>query len=114
MRAIIPFITTVLLVGILAPVVGLVLFGVLTGTPQLGASRDLSGVPFLFYAARFSLPIALPAAIAAAVLATAFSYSFGRRQPFWLWTMTFALLGVMLGLGCVSPMVIACIRQNAV
>ena len=47
MRAVIPFIVTVLLVSVLAPVIGLLLFRVLTGTPLSAGSRDLAGVPFL-------------------------------------------------------------------
>lgn len=87
MRAVIPCIITVLLVSVLAPVVGLYLFGATTGTPQLAGSRDLAGVPFLFYAARFALPVALPAGVLAAILATLFSYSFGRQTG-------------VLGVGC--------------
>jgi hypothetical protein len=105
MRAVIPFIVTILLVNVLAPVVGLLLFGLLTGTPQLAASRDLAGVPFLFYAARFALPVAMPAAVAVAILATVFSYSFGRKQAFWIWVVTVA---------CASPMIVACVREQAV
>jgi hypothetical protein len=114
MRAVIPFIVTVLLVSVLAPVLGLLLFGVLTGTPLSAGSRDLAGVPFLFYAARFALPVALHAAIVVAILATAFSYGFGRQQAFWVWAVTFAVLGLMLGAVCASPMILACIREDAV
>jgi hypothetical protein len=114
MRAVIPFIVTVLLVSVLPPVVGLLVFGVLTGTPQLAAGRDLAGVPFLFYAARFVLPVALPAAFVVAILATVFSYSFGRQQAFWVWAITFAVLGLILGAACASPMVVACVREQAV
>jgi len=113
MRAVIPFVITVLLVGLLDPVVGLMLYAVLTGTPLTPTNRDLAGVPFFFYAARFSLAIALPSAFAIAVLATAFSYGFGRRQAFWVWLATFVVLGLILGLACASPMVLACIRDNA-
>ena len=113
MRAVVPFIVTVLLVSVLAPVVGLLLFGVLTGTPQLAGGRDLAGVPFLFYAARFSLPVALPAAVVIAILATVFSYSFGRQQAFWVWVVTFAVLGLVLGVACASPMVVACVGEQA-
>lgn len=113
MRAVIPFIVTILLVSVLAPVVGLLLFSVLTGTPLSAGSRDLAGVPFLFYAARFALPIALPASIVIALLATAFSYGFGRHRAFWIWAVTFAVLGLVLGVVCASPMVLACIREDA-
>ena len=114
MRAVIPFIATVLLVSVLAPLLGLLLFGFLTGTPQIAASRDLAGVPFLFYAASVALPVALPAAVAVAVLATVFSYSFGRQQAFWVWVITFALLGLVLGVACALPMVVACVREQAI
>src|SRR5262245_13788994 len=97
MRAVIPFIVTVLLVSVLAPVVGLLLFGVLTGTPLSAGSRDLAGVPFLFYAARLALPVALPAAVVVAILATVFSYKFGRQQAYWVWAITFCVLGLVLG-----------------
>lgn len=113
-RAVIPFIFTVLLVSVLAPVVGLFLFGATTGTPQLVASRDLAGVPFLFYAARFALPVALSAGVVAAILATLFSYSFGRQQTFWLWAAAFSAIGMVLGVVCASPMVLACVQEGAV
>src|SRR5436309_4530652 len=114
MRAVIPFIVTVLVVTVLAPVVGLVLFGLLTGTPQLAASRDLAGVPFLLYAARFALPVALPAAVVVAILATVFSYAFGRHRTFWVWAVTFAVFGLVLGVACASPIVVACVREQAI
>jgi len=113
MRAVIPFTVTVLLISVLAPVVGLLLFSVLTGTLLSAGSRDLAGVPFLFYAARFARPVALPASVVVALLATAFSYGFGRQQAFWIWVVTFAVLGLVLGVVCASPMVLACIREDA-
>jgi hypothetical protein len=114
MRAVIPFILTVLLVSLLVPVVGLLLFRVLTGTPALAGGRDLAGVPFLFYAARFALPVALPSAVVAAALATVFSCCFGRQQSFWIWVAAFALIGLTLGAACASPMILACARQREI
>ena len=114
MRAVIPFIVTVLLVSVLAPVVGLLLFGMLTGTPLSAGSRDLAGVPFLFYAARFALPVALPSAVIVAILATVFSYSFGRQRAYWVWAAVFAVLGLVLGVACASPMVVACVQEQEI
>jgi hypothetical protein len=70
MRAVIPFIVTVLLMCLLAPLLGTLFLGLLTGTPQLVISRDLAGVPVLLYAALAALPVALPAVLIVAVSAT--------------------------------------------
>jgi hypothetical protein len=107
MRAVIPFVTTVVVVCLLAPLLGTGLFGILTGTPQLVVSRDLAGVPMLFYAALVSLSFALPAAVVAAVAATIFSYAVGQRQPFWVWLATFSAFGLFLGVACASPLILA-------
>ncbi len=112
MRAILPFIVTMLSVCIIAPVVGTALFGALTGTPHLVISRDLAGVPFLFYGFRYSLPIVLLAAFGASVAATVFAYIFGRRKPYSIWAIAFACFGIVLGLFCAAPRIIACLEER--
>ena len=114
MRAIVPFVVTVLVVCGAAPLLGMVLFGLLNGTPQLVVSRDLTGIPMLLFAALSSLPIALPAAIIAAVAATVFGYSVGRRQPFWVWAIVFSTFGLFLGVACASPLILASARESAI
>jgi hypothetical protein len=114
MRAIVPFLVTTLLICITAPFLGVVVFGALTGTPQLVVSRDLAGVPMLLYAAIIALPVALPVGIVASIGATAFGYLAGRRQPLWVWVISFGAAGAVLGSTCAFPMIFACVQQGEI
>jgi hypothetical protein len=114
MRAVIPFIVTVLLVCLLAPLLGTLFLGLLTGTPQLVISRDLAGVPVLLYAALAALPVALPAVLIVAVSATVFGYSVGRRQSYWVWAVLFSTIGLFLGLFCASPLILASAQESTI
>ena len=112
MRAILPFLITSVTVSLLAPIVGTAIYGTLTGTPQLIVSRDLAGVPFLFFGFRLALPVVVPCAFAASLAATAFAYIAGRGRPFRFWAIAFSGLGLLLGLACAAPIIVACIQDR--
>jgi hypothetical protein len=66
------------------------------------------------YAAMVALPVALPVGLTASISATAFGYLVGRRQPLWVWVLTFAAAGAIFGVLCASPLIIACVGQDEI
>lgn len=112
MRAIIPSVVTVLLVSVVVPVVGLFLFGVLTGTPQLAGAATWQRPRSYSTPLVSSFRSLCLLSVVAAVAGTVFGYGFGRQRTFWIWV--FAVLGLILGTSCASPMVAASLREHEI
>jgi hypothetical protein len=82
------------------------LYSILTGTPLLMISRDLAGVPFIYYAFGTALPIALLATVIVWGVSTAFAAIGGTSKGFLAWLTFLAIIGVIVGCLAVVPVLV--------
>ncbi|PWU16471.1 MAG: hypothetical protein C5B50_13585 [Verrucomicrobia bacterium] len=83
------------------------LFGVLTGTPYLVFSRDLSGIPVIWYALGVGSRLASVASGSIWLFATLFA-GFGRpHKSFLKWLLAMLIIGILVGAFCAFPVLAA-------
>lgn len=91
------FVPTFLVVYVLGTILLIACFGIFTGTPHLLFSRDLSGVPFLWYAFGTALRLAIVASALVWALATLFAAIGKQHKSLLAWLAFMVGQGVMVG-----------------
>lgn len=91
------FVPTFLVVYVLGTILLTACFGIFTGTPHLIFSRDLSGIPFLWYAFGTALRLAIIASALVWMLATLFAAIGKQHKGFVAWLVFMVIVGVLVG-----------------
>lgn len=91
------FVPTFLVVYVLGTILLTAWFGIFTGTPHLIFSRDLSGIPFLWYAFGTALRLAIIASALVWMLATLFAAIGKEQKSFFAWLGFMLVVGVLVG-----------------
>jgi hypothetical protein len=91
------FVPTFLVIYVLGTLLLVACFGFLTGTPHLIFSRDLSGIPFVWYAFAMGCRLSIIASALAWMLATLFAALGKQHKSFLAWLAFMLLVGVTVG-----------------
>lgn len=91
------FVPTFLTVYVVGTTLLTACFGVFTGTPYLIFSRDLSGIPFIWYAFGMALRLAIIASALVWLLATGFAVIGKQHKGFLAWLVFMLIVGVLVG-----------------
>ncbi|WCJ58661.1 hypothetical protein NXS98_13165 [Fontisphaera persica] len=91
------FVPTFLVVYVLGTILLTACFGILTGTPHLILSRDLSGIPFIWYAFGMAWRLAIIASALVWMLATLFAAIGKQHKSFLAWLAFMLIVGVLVG-----------------